>query len=105
MLHRNQRQLNPDELPNLPCPQARRIDYVLGLNDALGSRDQPGAALRPSQAEDATVAVDLGTLQARGFRVGMCCPRRVEVPFHWIVYGAVYFGGVHERTQLGDFRG
>ena len=64
VLHREDRQFEPDHAADLARPEAAAVDDVLGEDVALLGDDVPGAVRARLEIDDAVEAVDLGA--ARG---------------------------------------
>ena len=102
VLHRDQRQVDADEMAALASPQAASIHDMLGLDGPLVRHDEPGAASRARQLDHPGVAVDLGATLAGRPGIGVRGARRIQMPFHRIEDRPIDAARVHDRAALAD---
>ena len=102
VLHREHRQLQPDQAADLARPEPGRVDHDLG-RDAAGRRDhEPAAALLRAQLGHRREAVDLGAGLARRLGVGLGHARGVDVALVGIEQRALEMPGLDQRMAALD---
>ena len=99
VLHREQRQLEPDHPPDLARPEAAGVDDVLGLDGAVLGDDVPGAVGLLGQLDDAVAEHDRRAERLRRLGVGVGGAGRVEVALDRVPERADEVARVHQREH------
>ena len=102
MLHREHRQLQPDQAADLARPQPGGVDHDLGLDVAVGRDHQPAAVRLRVELDHGREAVDLGAGLAGGFGVGVGHAGGVDVTLVGIEQGAPEMAGLDQGMAALD---
>ena len=103
MFHGLHRQVHSRHVSRFARPQARRIHYHLGVDDALGRRHIPAAIRALARGHYRRMREILRAIYARGLRIGVHHTRRIHIAVDGVPQGSDVVLGVNERVATRHF--